>query len=221
VLSPGVTFSITAEPTITPVGRSQRIRELGEFESRRAGIEPFADAPRGARAVFDRLDPAQDQLGVGLADAYRTIGWTVLDLNAIVNQMPATAATYPDYKDEVKKLVQQHRTLRGERLHLAVYLALPKQPKRDVYLFEVIDDFGGGHIDPDKKLFTFAYGSTPGFPLPEGVSLWMILTNPTELDKAIQEGWKRVDELRDARRAGNAVVLYADAKGKKFWNMIK
>src|SRR5438552_18885224 len=118
--------------------------------------------------------------------------------------MPTTVATYPDYEEQVKRLVQQHRALRGERLHLAVYLAPPNRPKRDIYLFKVINDFGGGHIDPDKKLFTFAYGSTPGLPLPDGVSLWMILTNPTELDKAIQENWKRVSELRNARNAGKA-----------------
>jgi hypothetical protein len=114
--------------------------------------------------------------------------------------------------------VQQHRALRGERLHLAVYLA---PPKRDIYLFEIIDDFGNGRTDPDKKLFTFAYGTTPGFPLPECVRLWMILTNPSELDKAIGENWKRVDELHSARTAGKAVVIHADATGKKFWNKIK
>jgi len=101
--------------------------------------------------------------------------------------MPATVATYPEYEQQVQKLVKQHRKLKKEHLHLAVYLAPPKGAKRDVYLFEIIDDFGGGHTDPDKKLFTFAYGSTPGLPLPEGVRLWMILTNPTELALAIRD----------------------------------
>jgi len=135
--------------------------------------------------------------------------------------MPTTVATYPDYEQSVQKLVDQHRKLRNGHLHLAVYLAPAKRPKRDIYLFEVIDNFGGGHIDSGKKLFTFAYGSTPGFPLPENVRLWMILTNPVEFDTAIQENWKRVGEIRDAQRAGNALVLYADTKGKKFWNKIK
>jgi hypothetical protein len=135
--------------------------------------------------------------------------------------MPATVATYPDYKQQVKNLVQQHRRLRGSRLHLAVYLAPTKRPKRDIVLFEVSDDFGGGRIDPDNKLFTFAYGSTPGFPLPPGVSLWMILTNPAELDKAIEEDWKGVSEIRKAEKAGKALVLYADATGKALWNRLK
>lgn len=135
--------------------------------------------------------------------------------------MPATVATYPDYQDAVERLVEQHRELRNEHLHLAVYYAPPKRPKRDIYLFEVIDGFGGGDIDPDKKLFAFAYGSTPGVSLPEGVSLRMVLTNPLELDRAIEENWKRVTELREARQAGKAVVLYADTKGRKLWNKIR
>lgn len=135
--------------------------------------------------------------------------------------MPSTIATYPDYKDEVNELVQQHRVAQREHLHLAVYLSPPKRAKRDIYLFEVIENFGGARIDPDKKLFTFAYGSTPGLPLPEGAKLWMILTNPIELDKAIEENWKRVEEIRNAKRAGNAVVLHADNKGNRFWNKIK
>jgi hypothetical protein len=36
---------------------------------RRIDIEPLTDDPRGARAVLDALDAAQDQFGVGLADA--------------------------------------------------------------------------------------------------------------------------------------------------------
>jgi len=135
--------------------------------------------------------------------------------------MLTTVATYPEYKSAVEKLVEQHRNLRDGRLHLAVYLAPPKRSKRDIYLFEVIDDFGGEQTDPERKLFTFAYGSTPGLPLPDGVRLWMILTNPTEFDQAIHEGWKRVDEIRNAKKAGNALVLHADAKGKKLWTRIK
>jgi hypothetical protein len=131
-----------------------------------------------------------------------------------VNRMPVTVVKYPDYAKAVKKLVEQHRRTRKNGLHLAVYLAPPGRLKRDILLFEVLDDFGGGRIDPGKKLFTFACGSTPGFPLPEGVRLWMILTNPTEPDIAIQEDWPRVAEIRKARNSGNALVVQADSKGK-------
>jgi hypothetical protein len=139
----------------------------------------------------------------------------------MVNGMPAILETYPDYKEAVEKLVQQHRKLRKGRLHLAVYLAPTKRARKDIYLFEIIDDFGAGRVDSEKKLFTFAYGSTPGFPLPDGVRLWMILTNPVEFEKALQENWKRVDEIRAARSVKKAMVVYADTKGKKFWNEIR
>jgi hypothetical protein len=166
---------------------------------------------------FDELQLMAD----GEGEHIRPIGWTTQRPNAIVDWMATTVAAYPDYKQSVQRLVDQHRKLKNGHLRLAVYLAPPKRPKRDIYLFEVIDDFGGGHIDPSKKLFTFAYGSTPGFPLPESVRLWMILTNPVELDAAIDEKWKRVGEIRNTRKAGKALVLYADTKGKKFWNRIK
>jgi hypothetical protein len=147
--------------------------------------------------------------------------WTGGNFNAMVIWMLTAITTYPNYKEPVQKLVEQHRKLRDEHLHLAVYFSPPNRPKQDIYLFEVIHDFGGGHIDPDKKLFSFGYGSTPGFPLPAGVSLRMVLTNPDELKTAIEENWKRVGELRKARNAKRAIVIYADATGKKFWNRIK
>jgi hypothetical protein len=135
--------------------------------------------------------------------------------------MPATLSTYPDYQAQVQELVEQHRELRKDDLHLAVYFGPTNRKKSDIYLFEVVEDFGGGRIDPEKKLFTFAYGSTPGLPLPEGVRLWMVLTNPEELDAAIQQNWARVAEIRKAKDSRRAIVLHADAKGKKLWNKIK
>jgi hypothetical protein len=135
--------------------------------------------------------------------------------------MLATVEKYPDFEPQVKKLVAQHRTQWNKQLHLAVYFAPPKRPKRDVYLFEIIDGFGGGHVDPDQKLFRFAYGSTPGFPLPTGTSLQMVITNPNELDEALRDNWKRIEEIRAARKIGKATVIYSDVIGRKLWNKIK
>ena len=135
--------------------------------------------------------------------------------------MPATVATYPEYQEQVQELVEQHRERRKDRLHLAVYFGPANRKRSDIYLFEVIEDFGGGRIDPQKKLFAFAYGSTPGLPLPEGVSLWMVLTNPSELDVAIEQNWAGIGDIRKAKNAGRAIVIHADAKGKRLWNKIK
>jgi hypothetical protein len=49
----------------------------------------------------------------------------------------------------------------------------------------------------------------------------MVLTNPTELEEAIRQEWKAVQELRAARAADQATVIYADAKGRKLWDMIQ
>ncbi|HEY8749193.1 MAG TPA: hypothetical protein VIM11_14520 [Tepidisphaeraceae bacterium] len=135
--------------------------------------------------------------------------------------MPAIIETYPGFEEQVQDLVQQHRKSNKQRLRLAVYFAPPRRAKRDVFLFEAIDGFGGGAVDADRKLFEFGYGSTPAFPLAPGTSLRVVLTNPTELAAAVKADWKGIDELRMARKAGSAIVIYADAKGKRLWEMIK
>jgi hypothetical protein len=137
------------------------------------------------------------------------------------SDMPATIETYPGFEEQVRELVEQHRKSKKQRLRLAVYFAPPRRAKRDVFLFEVIEGFGGDVVDPEEKLFDFAYGSTPAFPLARGSSLRVILTNPTELAEAVQGDWKGIQELRMARKAGRATVIYADAEGKRLWEMIK
>jgi hypothetical protein len=135
--------------------------------------------------------------------------------------MPATIETYPEFEEQVRELVQQHRKLKKQRLRLAVYFAPLRRGRRDIHLFEVLDGFGGDVVEPEGKFFEFGYGSTPGIPLPSGTSLRMILTSPTELDEAVRTDWKGVEELRAARKAGRATVIYADAKGKRLWDSME
>ena len=135
--------------------------------------------------------------------------------------MTVATTTYPEFELQVRDLVGQHRKLKDGRLRLAVYFAPPRRPKRDIFVFEVTDGFGGDAIDPQDKLFEFGYGSTPGFPLPVGVNLRMVLTNPTELRHAINHDWKAVRELRAARESDQAIVIHADALGKRLWALIR
>lgn len=128
--------------------------------------------------------------------------------------MPATIETYPNFLDQVRHLVRQHRALKHEPLRLAVYFAPPRRGKGDIFLFEVIDGFGADGVDPDHKLFEFGYGSTPAFPMRDDLTLRMILTNPTELRVAIRDHWKGIEKLRAARDAGRSTVIYADAIGR-------
>jgi len=135
--------------------------------------------------------------------------------------MRTAIAIYPDFEPQVRDLVAQHRKLKDQSLRLAVYFAPPRRAKRDIFLFEVIDGFGGDAIDQDAKLFEFGYGSTPGFPVPSETTLRMILTSPTEFRHAIVHDWKAVQELRAARDAGDAMVIHQDASGKRLWSLLK
>ena len=113
--------------------------------------------------------------------------------------MPVAIAAYPEFESQVRSLVLQHRRLKDGGLHLAVYFAPPRRGKRDVFLLEIIDGFGGDTVDPENKLFEFGYESTPGFPLPAGANLRMVLTSPTEFHHAVDNHWKAVEEPRAAR----------------------
>jgi hypothetical protein len=135
--------------------------------------------------------------------------------------MPTTVEVYPGFVDQVRGLVQQHRKVGKPRLRLAVYFAPVHRAKRDIFLFEVIDGFGGNSVDPDRRLFEFGYGPTPVFPMPDGTTLRMILTNPTELEEAVRNDWKGLEVLRAARKADRTILIYADAKGKRLWEMNK
>lgn len=135
--------------------------------------------------------------------------------------MPATLSTYPEFEPQVREFVEQHRRLKKQRLHLAVYFAPLRRNKSDVFLFEVIDGFGGEIAQVDRgDLFEFAYGSTPAFALPEGSSLRMVLTNPEQFREAARRHWKGCQELRAARDAHQAIVIHSDGVGKQLWNLI-
>ncbi len=108
--------------------------------------------------------------------------------------------TFPTYEKPLRSLVDHHRKLKDERVILAVYFNPQRNPFRDVCLFEVIEGFGPDEPEPgDVDLFQFGYGNTPGFPLPAGENLRMVLTNPAELRRAVAAGWKAVGELRAAQ----------------------
>lgn len=128
--------------------------------------------------------------------------------------MTTTAiATFPnqEYEKRLTRLVRDHREIKDEPLLLAVYYA-PKREPGDVFLFEVIESFGGGNVDEDKKMFEVTYGDTPGFPMKAGQDLHLVLTNPEELKTAVRERWALVKELRDAFRRNHAKPLFEEGK---------
>ena len=47
--------------------------------------------------------------------------WTGALNHDILHGMPATIETYPDFEEQVRELVEQHRKSKKQRLRLAVY----------------------------------------------------------------------------------------------------
>jgi hypothetical protein len=122
-----------------------------------------------------------------------------------------TLSVFPHLEEPVKNLVEAHKTLQEEPLLLAVYYA-PQRNQEDVFLFEVVENFGGGSVDEDRELFEVTYGSTPGFPMGPGQQLRLIMTNPKEFELAAKQGWTLVQELRTAFHDKRARVIFEDGK---------
>jgi hypothetical protein len=124
------------------------------------------------------------------------------------------AGSFPDYQDQIDELVRQHAELQDEPLLLAIYYAPPRDPEH-LFLFEVHEGFGRNQVDASRELFEVTYGSTSGFPLPSGVQLHLILTNPPEFRAACEQDWPKMRELRDAVRRRRAAVLHQTDTGSE------
>ena len=125
----------------------------------------------------------------------------------------------PEYLPQVERLVESHRSLEGEPLLLAILYA-PLRNAGDVFVFEVIENFGSNSIDPDSELFEVSFDSTADFPLPPGHKLRLILTNPEELRAAVRDQWPLAQELRQAMRDGRARVIWADPEHRDLLELI-
>jgi hypothetical protein len=90
---------------------------------------------------------------------------------------------------------------------LAIYYAPLRLPE-DVFLFEVIENFGHGSVDENKELFEVWYAASEGFPLHAGQYLHLTFTNPRECETAVNEGWPLAKELQESIHAGRYEVLY-------------
>ncbi|MCK4659411.1 MAG: hypothetical protein KAV82_07805 [Phycisphaerae bacterium] len=119
-------------------------------------------------------------------------------------------SSYPKHRDQLWRLVQQHLELRDEPLLLAVYYA-PERDLNDVFLFEVIENFGGNGTDVKHDLFEVTYGSVSAFTLEHDQRLHLVLTNLLEFRVAVQEGWAHIGELQKAFHGNQADILHQQA----------
>ncbi len=120
---------------------------------------------------------------------------------------------FPDRLPDVERLVEQHRRLEHQTLLLAIYFDRPQDPD-SVYLLEVITPFGYNEVSLDQDLFEMQYGSTPGFPVPPGKRLSILLTNAVEAEAAVRQQWPAIMPVLDAVQHGAYRVLYVEGEGR-------
>jgi hypothetical protein len=131
-----------------------------------------------------------------------------------------TETAFPGHESMVKELVNEHKKIKAEPLLLALYYAPDRSPE-DIFLFEVIENFGGDFDEEEKDLFEVTYGSTSGFPMQAGQQLHLIIASPEELEVAVNQGWPAAKELKNAFLAGKAKVLFENQdKGKQILRLI-
>lgn len=113
----------------------------------------------------------------------------------------------------VKGLIREHRKRKDEPLHLAIHFQHARH-KRDLCLFEVLGNFGGGSIDENKKLFEVAFAAaTVGLQLPPGGALRLVLTSPEELREALRGDWASLTPIKKAFSDEAATVVFSDSIG--------
>ena len=121
---------------------------------------------------------------------------------------------YPDYQQQVERLVSQHRQLEHQPLLLALYYAQDSDPQ-GVYLLEVISQFGYNEVSEDQDMFEIEYNSSPGFLLPAGSRLHILLTNPVELQAAVDQKWSALSPVQQAIRQGRCRVIHEEPAGSE------
>ena len=120
---------------------------------------------------------------------------------------------FPDRLPDVERLIEQHRQLEHQTLLLALYYG-PDDGGDSVYLLEIITPFGYNEISLEQDLFEMQYGSTPGFSVPPGERLSILLTNAVEAEAAVRQQWPAIMPVLDAVRRGNYRVLYVEGEGR-------
>ena len=130
-----------------------------------------------------------------------------------------TTERFPQYESSLRRLIDQHREIEDEPLHLAISYQ-PRRDSQDLFVFEVI----GGPIDgvcPERDLFEVTFESSVGLPLHSGERMHLVLTNPREFQRALDEDWPLAKELQDAIRDRDYQVLFADTEGDRILRQMR
>jgi hypothetical protein len=132
--------------------------------------------------------------------------------------MAVHVSIYPEYRNQVNELVNQHLELVEEPLLLAIYYApdrdAPDRNPDDVFLFEVLGNFDGSSIAYEGDLLEVVYESTPHFVMHSHDSLLhIILTSPEELHEAAKRNTRRFQEIKRALAEHHAQIIYSTPQG--------
>lgn len=117
-------------------------------------------------------------------------------------------------EQRINDLIEDHKRIVDEPLLLALRYE-PTGDSKDIYILEIVDGFGGGAVDSDKELMEASFGSSDTFPLPKGVRVHLVLTNPHEFEIALKEGWPSIQEIRKAIQNHMFQVLFMGASGER------
>ena len=129
-----------------------------------------------------------------------------------------TSERFPQFEKAIRALADKHRQLEDEPLHLAISYG-PLRDQQDIFLFEVIG--GEESINPDRDLFEATFESVPGLQTGFGQRLHLVLTNPSELEQALEEDWPLAKEVVRAVRADEYKVLHKDTVGDRVLKRIR
>ena len=123
-----------------------------------------------------------------------------------------TSQRLPQFESAIRQLTEQHRQLKDEPLHLALSYS-PQREEQDIFLLEVIG--GADGLAENRELFETVFTSTPSFPMNTSQRLHLLLTTPSEWERAMSEGWPTAEEIRRAIAWEDYKVLYADDVGQR------
>jgi hypothetical protein len=129
-----------------------------------------------------------------------------------------TSERFPQFEQQIRALMEQHRELEDEPLHLAISYG-PLRDQEDIFLFEVAG--GEESVNPDRDFFEVTFKSVPGLQTGFSQPLHLVLTNPQEFKKALAEGWPLAKEVVSAVQADAYKVLYKDAVGDRLLRQIR
>jgi hypothetical protein len=133
--------------------------------------------------------------------------------------MQWTTQRFPRVEGQIRDLVRQHRVIPDEPLHLAMTYE-PGRDSPDVFLFELLGNFGGNDIGEEQQLFEVAFGPSLSLALEPGQDLHLVLTNPAEFPVALEQHWPTAEEIRDAVRRGDFEVLHSDETGQNAFSLL-